>query len=69
MDGEGRATDNAHIERLFRTIKHDKLYLAPSIDGNHLYQQCSECIEYYNQRRGHSSHKYETPNNVDQQVA
>jgi putative transposase len=69
MDGKGRATDNAHIERFFRTIKYDKLYLAPSTDGTHLYQQCSEFIEYYNQRRGHSSHKYETPNNVYQQVA
>ena len=27
MDGKGRATDNAHIERFFRTIKYDKLYL------------------------------------------
>lgn len=69
MDGKGRATDNAHIERFFRTIKYDKLCLNPSNDGAHLYQQCSEFIEYYNQRRGHSSHKYETPNDVYQQVA
>ena len=33
MDGKGRATDNAHIERFFRTIKHDRLYLRPSEDG------------------------------------
>jgi putative transposase len=69
MDGKGRATDNAHIERFFRTIKYDMLYLNPSNDRAHLYQQCSEFIEYYNQRRGHSSHKYETPNDVYQQVA
>ena len=39
MDGKGRATDNSHMKRFFRTIKYDKLYLAPSNDGTHLYQQ------------------------------
>ncbi len=27
MDGKGRATDNAHIERFFRTIKYKRIYL------------------------------------------
>ena len=48
MDGKGRATDNAHIERFFRTIRHDRLYLRPSEDGE-------DFINYYNQRRSHSS--------------
>jgi putative transposase len=69
IDGKGRATDNEHIEGFFRAISYDKRYLAPSTDGTHLYQQCSEFIEYYNQRRGYSSYKYETPNNVYKQVA
>lgn len=54
MDGKGRATDNAHIERFFRTIKYDKLYLCPASNGLELYNQCDEFINYYNERRSHS---------------
>lgn len=69
MDGKGRATDNAFIERFFRTIKYDKLYLEPSEDGRHLNLQCSEFIHFYNSKRGHSQHNYATPKYVYQQVA
>jgi putative transposase len=55
MDGKGRATDNAFIERFFRTIKHDRLYLNPSRDGHELFTECEDFINYYNQRRTHSS--------------
>ena len=55
MDGKGRATDNAHIERFFRTIKHDKIYLHMPENGQALFTLCSEFIEFYNIRRGHSS--------------
>lgn len=55
MDGKGRATDNAFIERFFRTIKHDRLYLNPSRDGHELYNECEDFINYYNNRRTHSS--------------
>lgn len=55
MDGKGRATDNAHIERFFRTIKYDKLYLNIPQDGLHLYELCQQFINYYNNRRSHSS--------------
>ena len=55
MDGKGRATDNAHIERFFRTIKHDRLYLNPSRDGHELFTECQTFINYYNEKRTHSS--------------
>jgi len=55
MDGKGRATDNAHIERFFRTIKHDKIYLHMPENGQELFTLCNEFIEFYNTRRGHSS--------------
>lgn len=55
MDGKGRATDNAFIERFFRTIKYDRLYLNPSADGHELFTECEDFINYYNQRRSHSS--------------
>ena len=55
MDGKGRATDNAHIERFFRTIKHDRLYLNPSANGHELFNECNTFINYYNAKRTHSS--------------
>lgn len=55
MDGKGRAKDNAFIERFFRTIKHDCLYLNPSHDGHELFTQCKRFIHYYNEKRTHSS--------------
>jgi putative transposase len=55
MDGKGRATDNAFIERFFRTIKYDKIYLEHPETGKDLHQACSQFIDYYNERRDHSS--------------
>jgi len=55
MDGKGRATDNVFIERFFRTIKYDKIYLVQPETGSELYQVCSQFIHYYNEKRDHSS--------------
>ena len=37
MDGKGRAIDNIFIERFWRSIKYEKIYLEPSDDGLELY--------------------------------
>lgn len=50
MDGKGRATDNAWIERFWRTIKKNYLYLNPAETGTELYQQVEHYITYYNNR-------------------
>lgn len=55
MDGKGRATDNAYIERFFRTIKYEKIYLENTETGSELHMVCSQFIHYYNEKRGHSS--------------
>lgn len=55
MDGKGRATDNAHIERFFRTIKYDRLYRFVPQDGKHLFDLCKQFINFYNCKRSHSS--------------
>jgi len=55
MDGVGRATDNAFIERLWRSVKYEKLYLMPPIDGKHLHQLLDDYFRYYNYKRRHSS--------------
>ena len=55
MDGKGRATDNAYIERFWRTIKYEKIYLNPAEDGVELYHNISSYILYYNNERRHSN--------------
>jgi putative transposase len=55
MDGKGRATDNVYIERFFRTIKYEKIYLEHPETGSELHRVCSQFIQYYNERRDHSS--------------
>lgn len=55
MDGKGRAIDNVFIERFFRTIKYEKIYLVHPETGQELQQVCSQFIHYYNEKRDHSS--------------
>lgn len=51
MCGKGRATDNAYIERWFRTIKQKHIYLHPASNGLELYQGIDNFVNKYNQRR------------------
>jgi len=55
MDGKGRATDNAFIETLWKTIKYEKIYPNLPEDGLQLYRLVKEHFEYYNNEREHSS--------------
>jgi putative transposase len=64
MDGKGRAIDNVYIERFFRTIKYEKLYLQELSNGHQVEQACSEFINYYNLHRDHSSLQNKTPYQV-----
>ena len=61
MDGIGRATDNAFIERLWRSVKYEKIYLFKPQDGLELYQLLEEYFQYYNYERRHSSIEDEHP--------
>lgn len=51
MDGKGRATDNIYVERFFRSIKYDYIYLNPAETGLELYLGVKKFIEEYNQRK------------------
>ena len=53
MDGKGRALDNIFIERLWRSVKYDYVYLNPANDGNELYQGLREYFDYYNHHQAH----------------
>lgn len=48
MDGKGRWVDNIFIERLWRSVKYDHVYLHPAADGLELYQGLREYFRYYN---------------------
>lgn len=54
MDGRGRALDNIYIERFWRTIKQEKIYLNPPNGGVDLYQKVKEYIHFYNAERRHT---------------
>lgn len=61
MDGKGRAIDNVFIERFWRTLKHEHIYLNPPTDGVDLCERCAQFIHYYNHLRKHSSLGYAPP--------
>lgn len=63
MDGKGRATDNAFVERLWRSVKYEMIYLNPPVDGLDLNLKLIEYFDYYNNRRLHSSLDFRKPVN------
>lgn len=68
MDGRGRATDNAFIERFFGTIKRKHIYLYPTEDGRELYRGIGKFIERYN-RRSHQGIGRRKPKDLYQWTA
>lgn len=61
MDGKGRAIDNIFIERLWRSVKYENVYLQSYKDGICLYKGLKDYFEFYNNERFHQSLNYETP--------
>jgi putative transposase len=61
MDGKGRATDNIAIERFWRTIKYEELYINEYKNVKEIKKAISEYIEFYNKRRFHETLDYLTP--------
>lgn len=53
MDGKGRAIDNVFIERLWRSVKYESVYLNPPDSGVDLYKQLTQYFDYYNNQRRH----------------
>lgn len=48
MDGKGRALDSIYIERLWRSVKYDHIYMYPAQDGNELHEGLRRYFEEYN---------------------
>jgi putative transposase len=61
MDGKGRCLDNVFIERLWRSVKYEEVYLKDYADGWEAEQQLSRYFEFYCEERIHQSLGYQTP--------
>jgi putative transposase len=61
MDGVGRWADNIWIERIWRTVKYECIYLSGIENLQALRTELNKYIEYYNNRRLHSSLGYRQP--------
>jgi putative transposase len=64
MDGRGRALDNIFVERLWRSVKHEDLYLKGYGAVPELQQGLKNYFVFYNTERPHQSLGYKTPDEV-----
>jgi putative transposase len=64
MDGKGRATDNICIERFWRSIKYEEVYLNEYSNIKELQKAIANYMDSYNKKRLHSAIGYKTPNEV-----
>jgi putative transposase len=63
MDGKGRALDNVFVERLWRTVKYEDIYLRAYENGGQLYKGLEQFFYFYNYQRKHQSLNNQTPFN------
>jgi len=61
MDGRGRWSDNVYIERLWRTVKYEDIYLQGYEDIGFLKRGLRSYFRFYNQERFHQNLDYKTP--------
>jgi putative transposase len=69
MDGKGRWKDNVFIERFWRTLKYEEVYLHAYTDLNDARHHLLAYLSYYNSQRTHSSLNHHTPDAVYTQLA
>ena len=66
MDGRGRALDNVFVERLWRSVKYEEVYIRGYENPRGARQSLGRYLEYYNHERPHQALGYRTPNEVYQ---
>jgi putative transposase len=64
MDGRGRALDNVFVERLWRSVKYEDIYLKGYENLKGLRLGLAKYFEFYNERRPHQGLGYRTPSEV-----
>ena len=68
MDGRGRAIDNVFIERLWRSVKYEEVYLHDYTDGWRAEDSLSAYFHFYNDERIHQALGYRTPLDIYRQT-
>ncbi len=63
-DGKGRALDNIFIERLWRTVKYEEVYLNDYETGLEAWTRLDSYFNFYNNERPHQALDYKTPSSV-----
>ena len=66
MDGRGRALDNVFVERLWRTVKYEEVYLKSYATVPDAIQSLGDYFRFYNEERVHQALGYQTPATVYQ---
>jgi putative transposase len=64
MDGKGRCFDNIFVERLWRTVKYEDIYIKSYETVPALYRGLENYFEFYNDQRVHQALGYRTPTEV-----
>lgn len=64
MDSRGRCFDNIFVERLWRTVKYEEVYLREYTDVWEAEENLKKYFDFYNYRRPHQSLGYKTPYEV-----
>jgi putative transposase len=64
MDGKGRWIDNIFIERLWRSVKYEDVYLHAYASGSEARSSLTRYFSFYNGQRVHESLGYATPDEV-----
>lgn len=64
MDGKGRCMDNVFVERLWRSVKYEDIYLKAYSSIAEVRQGLREYFEFYNRRRRHQGLDRRTPDDV-----
>jgi putative transposase len=62
MDGKGRCIDNVRIERLWRSVKYEDIFLRQYASVADLHAGLTRYFHYYNTQRPHQALGYQTPN-------
>jgi putative transposase len=69
MDGQGRCFDNIFVERLWRTVKYEEVYLKEYADVWEAEESLKRYFYFYNHERPHQSLRYKTPAEIYDQRA
>ncbi len=64
MDGKGRALDNIFVERLWRSLKYEEIYLNSYSDMTELQEAIDNYFNFFNTERFHQSLEYSTPDEI-----